>query len=220
MQDQTRRLYDEKDPSYFANVRHDIIREIGGTGLSVLEIGCGSGATLLQLRREGIATTVAGVEINEKSVSGARHLLDRVVIGNIEQIELPFTDETFDVIVMADVIEHLIDPWSVVKALKRFLKPNGRIIASIPNIQEKKNLVRIYLKGDFSYEDWGVFDRTHLRFFCRKNVIELFEKDYRIIRIRNLPEKLRGKKAILNRITGGRLIDFFTMQFVVVAEKT
>ena len=169
------RLYIEKDESYFANTRFDIIDLVPyNKNNKVLEIGCGKGATLLELKRSGKAKYIVGVDIVDLY---QEKFLDKFICCNIENeiYKLPFSENFFDVIICADVLEHLIDPWKVVKGLKKYLKSNGCFIASIPNIRELKTMITIFLKGDFRYEKEGILDKTHLRFFCKKNMIELFQ---------------------------------------------
>ena len=97
----------------------------------------------------------------------------KVNIKNIEHENLDLQAEYFDVIILADILEHLIDPWKTVEYVSGFLKKGGRIITSLPNIQDFKTMIKIYVQGDFRYREDGVLDKTHLRFFCKKNMIQL-----------------------------------------------
>ncbi|MGB9756014.1 MAG: class I SAM-dependent methyltransferase [Desulfurella sp.] len=176
-------LYFEKPKNYFSNIRYDILELIKCNNCKILEIGCGTGATLMELKRLCKANYIAGVDIVDL---GQSEKLDKFILGDIEIEELNFPDKYFDIIICADVLEHLKDPWSTVNKLKKYLKDNGVIIASIPNIREIRTLLSIVIKGDFKYADSGILDKTHLRFFCKKNIIELFkETGFKLEKINN-----------------------------------
>ena len=213
-------LYEMKDYSYFQNVRHDIIKLVADGKNKVLEIGCGNGITLVSLKKLGKADFIAGVDIVDL---GQKEILDKFVLGDIEKIEkLPFEEKFFDVIICADVLEHLVDPWKVVKNLKKFLKEDGVFIASIPNIRHYKVLFEVFVKGSFKYVDAGILDKTHLRFFCKKNMIEMFEEAG--LKIEEIKSDLdfNGislKKRIFNFLTFNKFYDFFVTQFIIKVRK-
>jgi 2-polyprenyl-3-methyl-5-hydroxy-6-metoxy-1,4-benzoquinol methylase len=213
-------LYEMKDYSYFQNIRHDIIKLVADGKNKVLEIGCGNGITLVSLKKLGKADFIAGVDIVDL---GQKEILDKFVLGDIEKIEkLPFEEKFFDVIICADVLEHLVDPWKVVKNLKKFLKEDGVFIASIPNIRHYKVLFEVFVKGSFKYVDAGILDKTHLRFFCKKNMIEMFEEAG--LKIEEIKSDLdfNGislKKRIFNFLTFNKFYDFFVTQFIIKVRK-
>jgi 2-polyprenyl-3-methyl-5-hydroxy-6-metoxy-1,4-benzoquinol methylase len=213
------KLYNEKDQAYFSNTRFDMISLIQGEGLKVLEIGCGNGATLLELKRTGKASEIFGIEITEGSIKDLKGKLNGLAVGNIEEIELDYPEGYFDIIIMGDVLEHLFDPWSVLKKIKKYLNQKGRIVASIPNIREFGVMKSVLFKGNFKYADSGILDKTHLRFFCKENIIEMFERDYRVIEIKGNPNYRKQRYYYLNRLTFGALSEFFNVQYLVVAEK-
>jgi len=108
-----------------------------------------------------------------------RHLTLRGVyaehwIGDVEQVSLPVDMEPFDCIVFADVLEHLRDPWGTMEQYLQRLKPGGYVVASIPNVRNFYLLYNLIVRGQWRYEDSGLLDRTHLRFFTRKEIMELF----------------------------------------------
>jgi len=210
-------FYLSKEKNYFSHVRDDIIDLIPNNPYNrILEIGCGSGETLYLLKRKNKANYVAGIDI----ISLEQYkLLDKFICCDIEEkvANLPFPENFFDIIICADVLEHLIDPWKVVKELKKYLKPSGYFIASIPNIREVKTMISIFLKGDFKYTQEGILDITHLRFFCKKNIEELFlGADYKI---RKITYKLPPKRNLLNKLTFGFLEEFLVINYLVVAQK-
>ena len=164
--------------TYFTNVRKELLELIpknlkNGT---VLEIGAGTGNTLLYAKQNGYAQNIYGIELCEMENSNQKNeFFSDFIIGNIEEMELPYDEKFFDVILCGDVLEHLIDPYTLLKKLKKYLKDDGCIIASLPNIRQWDILKKIVFQGDFHYENSGILDKTHLRFFTKKTMIELFE---------------------------------------------
>lgn len=208
-------LYKEKKEDYYSGVRSDIINLIEGNGLRILEIGCAKGKTLLKLKEIGKAKEVVGVDINRFLEDKN---LDNFIQGDIENIELSYKDY-FDVIICADVLEHLIDPWKTLKKLKEYLIPGGRVITSIPNFRYFENMYNIFLKGDFKYVDAGILDKTHLRFFCKKNIISLFESaGFKVEKI-TYDISLAPRRFWFNKLTLGIFEEFLVFQYLVVSKR-
>ncbi len=157
---------------YFEAVRHDLIEIVEGVGLRILEIGCGTGATGAALLESGIASEVVGIEFEPTSAAAARKVLTEVHEVDLEEFD-PATLGTFDVVLIGDVLEHLIDPWHVVKNLSGVLRRSGQFIVSIPNARCYAFWVPIVLRGRFDYAESGILDRTHVRWFTRSTAIEL-----------------------------------------------
>lgn len=210
-------LYEEKDEGYFKGVRMDIINLIPEGKNRVLEVGCGFGLTLLKLKELNKAKEIVGVDIVNLEVNH----LDNYIVGNIEEITLPYPEEYFDVVICADVLEHLVDPWTTIKKLKKHLKKDGLFIASIPNIRNYKVLFDIVLRGDFKYVDAGILDKTHLRFFCKKNIIEMFDQaNMKMIEIKtNLDFGASLKIRFFNALTLKIFEEFFVTQYIIKAQK-
>jgi 2-polyprenyl-3-methyl-5-hydroxy-6-metoxy-1,4-benzoquinol methylase len=122
-------------------------------------------------------TWAGGVELFPDAAENARSVLDQVWCGDLEatSFETAIAPASLDVILCLDVLEHLVDPWTVVKRLSPLLKTDGRLIISIPNIRNWKFIRKLLMNGDFHYRDAGLLDRTHLRFFVRDTAIELAE---------------------------------------------
>jgi SAM-dependent methyltransferase len=169
------------------------------------------------MKETGIAREAVGIEMDRGAAAAARKVLDRVVVGDIERIAPGFQNGYFDVVIMADVLEHLVDPWLAVKKAKRYLAKGGIFIASIPNIREYNSLFNIVIKGDFRYSDAGIMDRSHLRFFCRKNMLKMIGDVFRILEVRTVPELARGEAALFNRLTLRLFEEFLVLQYIIVA---
>lgn len=163
-------LYAEKTGDYFAHARTEIVPLLPvGRAERVLEVGCGKGDTLAYLQHQGRCGWTCGVELFPDAGDVARERLDEVHIGNIEDIELPIEPASLDLILCLDVFEHLIDPWSTANRLAGLLKPGGSLIASIPNVQHFRVAVPLLFHGKWEYADFGLMDRTHLRFFTERS---------------------------------------------------
>ena len=168
-------MYENKETKYFSDVRSDLFSFIPPNTEKLLELGAGSGNTLVKIKELKLAKEVVGFDIMEVENSNQQSpLINQFCIGNIEEINLGYPEEYFDVILCPDVLEHLVNPWKVRDKLLKHLKPKGSFIVSLPNIQEVSIFVKIFLKGNFHYQDSGILDKTHLRFFCKKNVKKSF----------------------------------------------
>lgn len=133
------------------------------TDQQILDVGCGTGGLGAELARRGNA--VYGLTISEREAALARPRLAQVIVGDLETMEtLPFSERFFDTAIFADVLEHLRDPKRPLELIKPHLKPGAQVIASIPNVA---NMVVRWnlLRGRFDYEEYGILDNTHLRFF-------------------------------------------------------
>jgi 2-polyprenyl-3-methyl-5-hydroxy-6-metoxy-1,4-benzoquinol methylase len=205
-----------KPKNYFSGIRNDIIKLIQCNNCDILEIGCGEGNTLVELKKQGKAKFVAGIDIVNLNQSSK---LDRFILTDIETDNINLPEAYFDIIICADVLEHLKDPWNALEKIKKFLKPKGMLIASIPNIREIRTLVSIFIKGDFRYVDEGILDKTHFRFFCKKNIIELFEKNgYKVEKI-TFDLSTCPKRKLLLKFSFELLEEFLVTQYLVVSRK-
>jgi len=207
-------LYKDKSIEYFSNTRKEIIELINRYNCNILELGCGTGNTLIELKKCGKAKYIVGIDVLDV---GQSEKLDKFFPVDIENEEIYFPDNFFDIIICADVLEHLKNPWFVLKKLKKYLKTDGFIIASLPNIREFKTLYNIVIRGDFKYENAGVLDKTHLRFFCKKNIISLFSlTGYEIISISPY-FSASLKRKLLNKFFMGIFEEFLAEQYIVIA---
>jgi 2-polyprenyl-3-methyl-5-hydroxy-6-metoxy-1,4-benzoquinol methylase len=155
------------------DAHHQILIRVR-TNAKVLEFGCAAGHMSKALK-EDLNCTVTGIEMNETSAREAERYCERVVIGDIENLdyeqELP---ERFDVVLFSDVLEHLREPDRILYATRNLLSPDGYVLASIPNIAHASVALPL-LEGEFDYQSTGILDRSHLRFYTKKGVEELFE---------------------------------------------
>lgn len=173
---------------YYSMAREEIlnaIKEKKYAKFNLLEVGCGVGATLSKLQYGYPNATVHGIELNESVAKVGGYYLD-IVQGNIETMELDYDEESFDYIIFGDVLEHLSDPLAVVKKVKRYLKPGGRIIATIPNLLNASVILPL-LMGRFEYSDSGLLDKTHCHLFTKYEAAKMFaEAGYVIERVSDI----------------------------------
>jgi 2-polyprenyl-3-methyl-5-hydroxy-6-metoxy-1,4-benzoquinol methylase len=216
-------IYKNKDKTYFSNVRFDLVQFIAAKpGNKVLEVGAGGGDTLVSIKSQALADFVVGIELNKVEGSNQDNpLIDRFIFGNIESMEIDLPQNHFDYILIGDVLEHLIDPWKVIEKVQRHLAPGGKLVVSIPNFRHYTALIQVYLKGSFAYNEFGLFDKTHLRFFCKQDMIRIFcipQLEIKSVSsiLHHLPPSKIGR---LNNITLRIFEEFLSKQFLICAEK-
>ena len=171
-------LYRDKNQTYFSNIRWDIISLIPTGDYKILDVGSGAGCTLRELKARGKASETVGIEINQKAAADSLDHLDGLIIGDVETMDLPYSDKYFDYILFADVLEHFINPSRVLHKCKNLLSDDGYIIAALPNIKHYSVLLGLILFDEFKYTDrGGLLDSSHLRFFTKKEIIRMFRDE-------------------------------------------
>ncbi len=208
-------FYTPKEPEYFEYVRKEILPLLPENPDKVLEVGCGTGSTLEWLKAEKGCSWIGGVELVKGSAQKARTRLDVVYEGNIELMELPIAPGSLDLILCLDVLEHLVDPWSVTRRLAALLKPEGVLIASIPNVCYRGVIIPLLFKNRWDYSSSGILDKTHLRFFTRKTAIILLEESGLKVD-KALPTHMsKGSFTwLFNLLTFKVFEDFFAWQYI------
>lgn len=204
--------YRGKSEQYFSGARIDYLSELPRDRTArVLEIGCGFGETGALALSSGKCASYSAVEICEDAAAKAKLKITEVVAGNIESVNLPWGEKCFDVLILSEVLEHLVDPWSVLRKIRPLMKPGARVFASSPNVSHF-SVLRMLLRGDWTLGDSGLMDRTHLRWFTPRSYRELFESTgYRVDSVQELAPF--GKKAkFINKVTFGRLRHLLTYQ--------
>lgn len=146
-----------------------------GTDRRVLELGPATGYMSDVLRRRGCS--VVGIEIDREMATQAAQYCERVIVGDLETLDLDaeLGSDRFDVIVAADVLEHLKDPLRALLQLRRFLSDQGFFVMSLPNVAHGSVRLAL-LEGRFPYQQSGLLDRTHLRFFTRESIGALLDE--------------------------------------------
>jgi 2-polyprenyl-3-methyl-5-hydroxy-6-metoxy-1,4-benzoquinol methylase len=157
-----------------SDTTHATIIRLAGKNKRVLELGCGPGHMSRILRERGC--NVTAIEIDPIAAERASACCENVIVGDLEDMDFDreLGGARFDLIIAADVLEHLKDPAMVLRKIKSHLRPDGYFIVSIPNVAHLSVRLAL-LSGRFPYAETGLLDRTHLRFFTRDSVERLFD---------------------------------------------
>lgn len=193
------------------NNTHNMTLEAVGQGKRVLDVGCATGyfAEFLAQHRD---CAVQGLEPDARAAAIAQQRLGgRVTVGGTELLP-SYASGSFDVVVFADVLEHLVDPGQALRDARRLLAPGGRVVASIPNCAHG-DLRLLLLAGHFSYRSTGLLDSTHLRFLTRHTIPQVFARSgYRV-------SSMQAKTVPLGGSEFGVNLDYFRPE-VLAAVRT
>jgi SAM-dependent methyltransferase len=155
------------------NTSHAQLIKLTGRNKQVLEVGPATGYVTNVLQERGCR--VWCIEYDAEAAEVAAQFCERMVVADVEKVDFKstFPEERFDVVTFGDVLEHLVDPTAVLVRVRDVLKPRGYIVASVPNVAHASIRLSL-LKGQFNYTEMGLLDRTHLRFFTRETLADLF----------------------------------------------
>ncbi len=209
--------------AYFDTARTEIMPHLPARVTRLIDLGCGTGATTAAVRSARAVEWAGGVEyLPDVAARGERHF-ERLWVGDAAQadLEAEIAPGSLDLALCLDVLEHMVDPWGMVQRLSALLAPGGRLIVSVPNIRNYRFIWRLATRGDFQYRDFGLLDRTHLRFFVRTTAIDLTTCGGLELVSAGPIRKRKGfdQRAVMGRLTGGWLDEFTAKQWLVVAEK-
>jgi methionine biosynthesis protein MetW len=159
----------------------------------VLDVGCSTGFLGERLKKEK-GCTVHGIEIDKESCMTASKRIDKVICADIERQDINTEKNYYDCIIFADILEHTSNPEEVLEKFTRYLKRDGSVFVSLPNVAHP--LVRLKLLfGGWNYTKYGILDDMHLRFFTYKTARQLLESAGLKINAEKFTGKLRFKKA-------------------------
>jgi 2-polyprenyl-3-methyl-5-hydroxy-6-metoxy-1,4-benzoquinol methylase len=226
------------EPDYHTVGRADLAAMYSNTPAIILDVGCAAGSTAALLKQRFPRSRVWGIELNKAAAQLASRKLDRVLVGKFEDFDLEkegIVKGTLDAVLLADVLEHMYNPWDVMVRLRPFMSPTGQVLISIPNV---RNLLLMdeLSKGNFTYASSGLLDITHIRFFTFKEILRFCkETGYRVIATQNAIDlrlsqffKENQAKAVsdinmdritLRNVTREELIEFCTIQFHCLLER-
>ena len=209
-----------KAGEYYASNREEILPFIPGYVKKTLEFGCGQGDFSVLLQERLHAETWA-VEIHKPSAEVAAKKLHRVFSADADQAMQDLPNDYFDGIFFLDLLEHLVNPYELLSKCREKLSPDGVIIASIPNIRYYRAFVKYVFSGNWEYQNHGIMDITHLRFFTYKSIREMFESlEYTIQTLQGLHPTSSKTYFWLNLASLNRLWDVRFRHFIVVARKS
>jgi 2-polyprenyl-3-methyl-5-hydroxy-6-metoxy-1,4-benzoquinol methylase len=215
------KTYSDKPDLYFQHPRTDIVKLLPSFSTNVLEIGCGTGATLSWLKKTEKCATTYGVELHAESCKQAINNVDFLIEGNIESDDFNLSAQKFELVLFLDVLEHLVDPWTAIKKIiDENLAQGGVVVVSLPNIRFYAALLPLIFKGEFEYQKTGVLDGTHLRFFTKKSAIELVNSAGLTVKdILSNPIDFSKKQTVVNMLTLGMFRNFLTQQYLIQCKK-
>src|SRR5215469_5680978 len=171
--DSLARDYSSKREEYFECLRSEMLEYVPSNCRKVLDVGCGFGSFGASLRKR-TNCEVWGVEGDSGCIRKAEENVDRVLQGYFGR-ELDLPPGYFDCIVFNDVLEHMLDPAAALVLARPLLSSRGCIVASIPNLRHFPTIWKLVVGEEWEYKEFGILDRTHLRFFTRPSVVRLFQ---------------------------------------------
>ena len=211
------------NPAYIGK-RDDILSQISVKTNKVLDVGCSSGALGEQIKQR-FECEVTGIEVDENAARVAMEKLDKVIVGNLDNFNLEsyFSNNYFDCIIFADVLEHTKNPWIILKHFSQFLTDDGIIIISLPNVRHCTTILNLIFKGYWPYRESGIHDKTHLRWFTLRNIKELIQySNLKIVHIKRnyrITEKSHFSNRFAKYLGLPLLKEFFVYQYIVSAKK-
>lgn len=206
--------------TYFIHERPEMLALIQTPLQQVLDIGCGAAHFSAAVKTK-TGATVWGIEPVATAAAEARLKIDKVLDGIYEDVADQLPEAGFDAIFFNDVLEHMTDPYAVLKKVHVPLKADGRIYASIPNVLFAESMLEVIKTKDWRYRDAGILDATHFRFFTRKSIIRMFEEaGWAVEKVVPLNVIHSWKWRLLNWITAGFFTDFLPMQYGIIARKS
>jgi 2-polyprenyl-3-methyl-5-hydroxy-6-metoxy-1,4-benzoquinol methylase len=208
-----------KKGKYYINKRSEMLEFFPSNAKTVLDVGCGQGIFAKQIK-DIYKTETWGIEYMPSHAEEAKNILDKVFAGECEKFLDDLPNDYFDVIYFNDVLEHLIDPYMVLNKMKEKLTDKGRIISSIPNIRYHSALKMLILKKEWMYQESGVMDHTHIRFFTKKSIKRMYENlGFKIISHKGINKTKSLKPYLYNLLLCFTASDIFFVQYATVVEK-
>ena len=226
--------------TYYEYTRLPLLDLLPAAPRRLLDVGCGNGATGAAAKERWSELETIGIEIAPEAARRAEQRLDRVIVGSAETIDWHDAGISgVDAVLLADVLEHLVDPWRFLLRLRTALSSNAVVVASIPHVANLWLLEEI-ASGRFDYADEGLLDRTHLRFFTRATIARMFEDaGFRIERWERTTDgrvddltrrrvlgvmlpvpfagRVAGQRIVVRNVDDQSYQDLRTIQFLIVA---
>lgn len=205
-----------KPADYYGHARTELIDILPRPAGRVLDLGCGRGGGHAALRDAG-ATSLTGVELMAQEASRAAEVYDRVEVGDVAVV-LGQLEGPFDTILCYDVLEHLVDPVSVMRRLRELAAPDAHLQVSIPNARYIALIWDLLFRGTFGYTEFGHRDNTHLRWFTRKDMIEaIAETGWQLVSDQPAYTRFRRTRRILDLCSRGTASELVSLQWYYLA---
>jgi len=206
-----------KPQIYYSHSRTEMLKFIPNLSKRILDIGCGEGL-FASILKQKFNSEVWGIEINNAAARLAERRVDRLLKGDVTDLIKDLPKRYFDCVVFNDILEHLADPFNLLLKAKDIISEKGVIVCSLPNVRYCHVLKGLIINKQWRYEDCGVLDKTHLRFFTKKSIMQTFRAlDYEILTIEGINSVDPYKFFLFNLATLGIFNDSKYMQFACVA---
>ncbi len=220
--------YKKETEGYFENINSTLIDQLPENPGDILDVGCATGKLgedIIQIKNP---RSYIGIEVVSAVAEEAKKRLTNVYVGQAEEWMPKLKSRSFDWVVLADSLEHTVNPWAILEEVNRVLKKEGHILISIPNVRNLGVITELLVKGTWNYRDYGIMDQGHLRFFTKKTIFKMLDEYGFIVKKvysnpRNRWKKFRGR--FISRIISLGLgqpsayEEFITVQWIIVAEK-
>lgn len=210
----------------YVSLRKDLVKLVNGKNMSVLDVGCATGVNGKYLLDQSIASKVIGIEYDAEMATKAADSYEKVYVGDLNTEgflnEVKSIEDKFDYIICGDVLEHLLHVDVMLKILKEKLKDNGKLIISVPNIQHIETFIQVYMNGYWPRNERGIFDKTHVTWFTKKNLYEFIDNAGLIVT--KYQPKYRGRDDVQSKLSWLQSalrinIKWFVFQHIAVCEK-
>lgn len=207
-------MIDEATLKYDSD-RPELFPFLPQTARTLLDVGCGSGAFGRLLRSRRPDMELWAIEPDPVSARAAEDGFDHVVRGEFPNSQIP--KGKFDVVLCADVLEHMREPEKALAACQDAMALGGVLIASIPNVRNWRDVLWPLLRhGTWTYTEWGILDRTHLRFFTRRSIYSFFvDNGWSAASVTGI--NMHRREKLLSVLSCHLLDDFLFRQYVVIA---
>lgn len=220
------RIFNEEGLS----LTHLKIVELVGKVKEVLELGSSIGYLTKQMVLNNCQVDI--VEVDEEDARAAKRFARKAYVGSLEEINtIERIDDTYDVIVASNILEHLKNPDETLQLIKEKLKKDGKILVALPNIACWAIRKDLFFRGKFNYQETGILDKTHLRFYTYYTAQSLVKQNgLKIVDIipteisyplRFKVLKLGYPGLFIDRVVSSNLVKFFpnliVSHFIMVA---
>jgi 2-polyprenyl-3-methyl-5-hydroxy-6-metoxy-1,4-benzoquinol methylase len=207
----------DKPAGYYEQDRAELVRLLPRPIGRVLDVGCGAGGTAGPLQEAG-AERLVGIELDEDAAARARDRFDAVHVGRAEAV-LAGLHEHFDTILCYDLLEHLPDPASFLRTLGGVAAAGARLHVSVPNARHWSLARDLLVRGTFGYGEAGHRDRTHLRWFTKRDLVDLLEATgWPVVAVQH--GELRPVSRLASRLTRGLSVEFLVYQLAALAQRS
>jgi 2-polyprenyl-3-methyl-5-hydroxy-6-metoxy-1,4-benzoquinol methylase len=209
--------FQDKNSEYYTHEKAWMVPFVKEGPNVVFDLGCASGMLGSKLLAGGRAKEIFGAEIFKPAAEAAAKVYKQVHIGDIEEMQLDYAG-TFDYVICGDILEHLKDPYKVLKRIHNWLKPGGSVLVCVPDVRNFRVLRDLVFRGDWEYVSSGILDGTHLRFFTRRSCQRMLqEAGFEIYHAEMI---IYGpKKTLFNKATLGVFEEFLATQVFCCGRK-